>query len=510
MNLLQQNKKVSLLTYFLIAVFILIIGNLIHTSGLLYFTDSISYLEMTDRISKGYFPHSDSFSPGYSFFVFLISKLFSITPITSLYITAFILIFCSAFLMYRIFNSFNKQIDNSFQKNLFLTFLLLINWLILKIILTAHADALFFLLLSLYFLLLINWLQTSNIKWLILLTLVSAVSVWIKYNAIILVPFLVMVSLINNNKKTKHFLLLIPLLTTAFSFYLFKKINGTVIEHFQNVSLIEKIENSFKNADLFYNNFSSSGRVYFSSIFSKSAELLIPQLAGCLFMILILFLFVKVYFVSEGYRKIENIFLLFSVYYWFCFFMLCQYTEWEELNARTLFPAIVSFIIWALISFQKLRKPLNYLVYIIVFQGLIYSFIYALILNHSDEKKFLHYLSDFDHKPSVLHLKKMMQELTLDDKIYTNESRNLSYALNYKTINDIPAQKLFKKGKFRQVNDAEYNGQCLRFYNEFKKNNVAVLIFDNPANKPIDSVLIANATNIYRFNRDYLVVHILK
>jgi hypothetical protein len=389
-----------------------------------------------------------------------------------------------------------------------LTFIVIANWLILKIILTAHADIFFFFLLSLYFLVLIKWVESFNIKWLLLISLTGAIAIWVKYNSIILVPFLIIVSLIYGRKKFNYLSLLFPVISSIFSFYFFKKTNGVVIEHFQGDSFIEKLEKALTNFNLFYTNFCSSGRVYFSSIFSKSVELLVPQIAGFIFMLLVIYLFYRVFLISKGYKKTENIFLLFSLYYWFCFFALCQYTEWEELNSRTLFPAIVSLFLWVAISYPNIKKPAVYFINSLFFVGIAYSFIYAILLNRSDEKKFLNYLTGIGKNPIVFQLKKIQDKNIVFDKMYSNESKNLSYILNNKQVQELPAKRVFKKGKFRELNEVEYIERKHHFYEEFLKNNVAVLIFDTSKIQTIDSTVLASATQIYRFNKDMLILHI--
>ena len=510
MELSQKYTKVRPLFYFLIIAYVAIISILIYKSGLLYFTDTVSYLEMANRINKGEFPHSSSFSPGYPFLVFLISKTLSVSASTSLYVINIILALASSYILYYIIRACKQKSETNFHESVLMTFVLMINWLLIKIVLTAHADILFFFFLNVYFLLLIKWIKTFDTKWLIAIAVIAALSVWVKYNSIILVPFLLIVSLVYGRRKINYFILLLPVIFVVFSFYLFKVVNGTVIEHFQGDSIITKIEKSFTNLNLFYTNLSSSGRVYFSSVFSKSIELLIPHYIGIVFMILVISLLIKTFIFRNEINRIENIFLLFSLYYWFCFFSLCQYTEWEELNSRTLFPSILSFLLWIILSYKNVPKRSIKLMNAAAILSICYSFIYVFILIYSDKSKFTNYLIEFEKKPVVVQLKEIQFDNNVEYRIYSNESRNLSYAMNFTKINEIPSKRVFTKGKFREKNEIEYEKLHADFCEEFKKNNTAILIFNNPLDKPIDSALVFNASNIYRFKNDVLIVHSTK
>ena len=92
--------------------------------------------------------------------------------------------------------------------------------------------------------------------------------------------------------------------------------------------------------------------------------------------------------------------------------------------------------------------------------------------------------------------------------MYSNESKNLSYILNNKQVQELPAKRVFKKGKFRELSELEYIERQHQFYDEFLKKNVAVLIFDTSKIQTIDSTVLASATQIYRFNKDMLILHI--
>ena len=505
----HKNNLLRFIAFALIVFFLVGIALLMRNSGLLYFTDTVSYLDMTDRINKGFFPHSDSFSPGYPFLMAMVSKLFSTSEIQTVYTTSFILIFSVFCVLYQLIKSFIDNKDQFSFKSFILVFILLANWLLLKIILTAHADLFFLFLLSLYFLGLVKWLffEEKNGFYLLLTTIV--LSVWIKYNAIVLVPFSILSIFFYGKKKTIQYAFPIVILLIAFccSYALFKQINGTVIQHLQPDSFSVKISKSIQNLSLLSSNYSLSGKVFLGAVFSKSLELLIPKSVATLFMFVLTFLFIYMLTSTIKRREKENIFLFFSFFYWVIFYALCQYTGWEEINARTLFPSILTMLIWLFLQQNKSKLIGKRFINAVIAISVLYSLCYVVILNRSEQNKFLNHLSDFKHKKIVQNFIERGKQNNFAGNIFSNDARNISFALGHIKVNDYPKKKLFQRGKFREISEREFSMKQAEFCNQFSTHTSALLIFNDTLDAYIDSCLKNTATKIIKSENDILIIH---
>jgi hypothetical protein len=210
-------------------------------------------------------------------------------------------------------------------------------------------------------------------------------------------------------------------------------------------------------------------------------------------------------------KKIENALLLFSFFYWFSFFILSQYTAYEEIDTRTMMPSVLSFILWILIIFKSLKNHFKYLISFVIILNLAYSFYFISVLNFAtDKKNTFNYISNFSNRKSVIELKKLQKIYDFNGRIYTNEIRNVLYAFNYSGIRRYPSHKEFVSGKFRELNVQEYDKNRQKFCNDFSTNTSAVLLIDYPKSKKIDNCLLTKYSKIYHIENDVLVINILK
>ena len=504
------NKKQKLF-YLGLALFFLLLIKFLFGFGPFYTTDIVDYSRMAKDVSNGFFPHSPSFSPAYPFFIGITSKLFRIHESKSVFIWVFILISSSIIFTYNFIKLNYKNEKITFQKTASVSFIILSHWAILKILITAHADALFLVLLLVYFHCLFLWLRTFNLKWFIITTLFAGLCIWVKYNGLILLPFLIVASLIFGKNKFKLYILILPIITALTSYFTFKTINGSVIKHFQGTNFFDKLDFALHNLELLHSNLVHSGRVYFSILFTNSIQLVIPDWLAFVFFIIVLSVFFGYFFFSRMNKKIENALLLFSFFYWFSFFILSQYTAYEEIDTRTMMPSVLSFILWILIIFKSLKNHFKYLISFVIILNLAYSFYFISVLNFAtDKKNTFNYISNFSNRKSVIELKKLQKIYDFNGRIYTNEIRNVLYAFNYSGIRRYPSHKEFVSGKFRELNVQEYDKNRQKFCNDFSTNTSAVLLIDYPKSKKIDNCLLTKYSKIYHIENDVLVINILK
>ena len=502
-------KTLELLFYFMSVFFFTTIALFVLRLGPFYTTDTINYLEMAQKVAKGLFPNSPFLSPGYPFFVGIISKLFSTSEVNVLRLGVFIFILSAFFVFYQIVKLNYSKERRSFFYFFLLSFILFSHWAILKILLTAHADALFLVALLIYLLFLFLWLDTFKIKWFLLATIVGSLCIWIKYNGLILIPFLIISSVIFGKKRFRYYILGFPIVTALTSYYTFKAINGAVIGHFKGVFFLEKIQIAICNHELFHSNFALSGRVFISTLFTRSAEIFVPNWLGVGFMIFLV-LVTFIYFVlSKNSKNVVNVFLLFSLFYWISLFTISQYIAYEEITSRTMFPSMLSFFIWLALILKSVKSPFKYLIISILCLNLIYSFFYVSVLNKSEVKNTFNYVSNFSNRKSVIELKKAKKKYNFEDRIYTNETRNLFFALDYSKIKKYPSKNEFSKGKLRNIGEVEFSKNQKIFCNNFLKSNSAVLLFDYSNLKELDSCLITKNTKVYLIDKDVLLLHLL-
>ena len=519
-NFISETKKIVLKTYsskkqklfYLgLALFLLLLIKFLFDFGPFYTTDIVDYSRMAKDVSNGFFPHSPSFSPGYPFFIGITSKLFSMHESKSVFFWVFILISSSIIFTYNFIKLNYKNEKVTFKKIAFISFIFLSHWAILKILISAHADALFLVFLLVYFHGLFSWLRTFNLKWFVVTTLFAGLCIWVKYNGLILLPFLIIASLIFGKNRFKLYILCFPIITALTSYFSFKEINGTVIKHFQGTDFLDKLDFGLYNIDLFYSNLVLSGRVYFSIFFTNSIQLLIPDWLALVFFLALLFLFFGYFFFSKINNKIENALLLFSFFYWFSFFILCQYTAYSEIDARTMMPSVLSFILWFLLIFKSLKNQYKYLISFLVILNLVYSFYFVTVLNFAtDKKNTFNYISNFSDRKSVIELKKLQKIYDFNGRIYTNEIRNVLYAFDYSGIKRYPSHKKFVNGKFQELNKQEYYKIRQKFCDDFSSTTCAVLLIDYAKSKKIDNCLLTKNSKIYYINSDVLIINICK
>lgn len=503
-------KLLELLFYFISILFFTTIVLFVFRLGPFYTTDTINYLEMAQKVVNGLFPHSSFLSPGYPFFIGIISKLFSISEVNVLRLGVFSFILSAFLVTYQIVKLNYSKEKKSFFYVFLISFVLFSHWATLKILLTAHADALFLVSLLIYLLFLFLWLNTFKIKWFVLVTIVGSLCIWIKYNGLVLIPFLLIASIIFGKKRFRYYILGLPLVAALTSYYTFKAINGAVIGHFQGVSFLEKIQIAIRNYDLFHSNLALSGRVYISTLFTRSVEILVPNWLGIGFMVFIVLVsFVYLVFLKNS-KNVVNVFLLFSLFYWISLFAISQYIAYEEITSRTMFPSILSFFIWLVLILKSIKSPFKYLIISILSLNLIYSFYYVSVLNKSEVKNTFNYVSNFNTRKSVIELKKAMKKYNLNDRIYTNEPRNLFFALDYSKIQKYPSKNEFTKGKLRSLDKLELSKNHKIFCNDFLKSNSAVLLFDYSNLKELDNCLITKDTKVYLIDKDILLLHLHK
>lgn len=503
-------RRKNLVLHTIIILFFGLVLGYFYSLGPIFTLDTINYLQMASNVKKGFFPHSVFLSPGYPALLGFTSRLFSISLPSSLYFWTSFILFLSFFVLHEIVKLIINKNNFASLNSYFLSFLIISNWVVLKILVTAHADALFLLFSLIFFYCYYLWLTNREFKWFFMSVIVGCLSMWIKLNGLVFIPFLIISYLVYNHRKLNYVYLFVPLAGMLTSFLLFKSINGTTVISQEKTTILDKVIYSIGNYKLIFENFNSSGNVFFSAFFSKSITLLLPIYIGFAFMGILSFLFLRYFLFSKNIKNEENSFLLFGFIYWLLLCALEQYIGFEEISARTLFPSILSLLLWVLCKIKIFANSFKLPIIGLLVFNLMYSFYFVNSLYKTDSNNCFKSVTFFDKRKSVSQLKKIQETYNLNDwVIYTNQYRLLYYAMDFIHIKEIPTLKKFERGRFRKLNGIEYNKIYSQYCQEFSQKNSAVLLINNPVLKKMDSCLVTKNTKVFHFENDILLINLI-
>jgi len=229
----------------------------------------------------------------------------------------------------------------------------LLSWWSFRVLGSAHADSIFYLLLLIWLYLFI-WSDKDDTHYFPAIGMVSALMVWVKLNALFLIPLLLVWVLIERNWRW-----LIVLGCVLASWALFQ---WTVPENIVQFHLTEKMagEQSILNhLVLFYENMASWMQVTLGIIISDVLSQFVPKPIafilglGWAFFLLAYLILNK----NKGENKTYQL-LLFGVMYTLCFLAFQQWSGYREVNFRTLFPylVVISWATWTTLIRLKQKK----------------------------------------------------------------------------------------------------------------------------------------------------------
>jgi len=465
-------------------------------------SDSINYIEMALKVKNNFFPYSNSLSPGYPFLIGITSNFFNISIGKSLILLQIIFLVISLYFVNKIVKLIILKNDKYRHRNLFITFFIFFNWSIINIITAAHADNLLFLVIILYFYFMYLWTINNSIRWYFICVLLGAISIWIKLNGLVLIPFIVIIYIFKNIKSINYYFLFIPIFIMILSFKLFKKVNGCVIDKL-NTFEVNDFLSFFSINKLLLINFSDSGKVFFSIFFTKTICDKVSFYFGIILMIVFLSFFL-IYVIKSKFKiNKNNIFLLFSIFYWISIFTMEKYFGNQEINTRTLFPSIISMFLWIIFCLKENNKIIIFIFFINIF----YSFYYIHKLYKRDRYDTFSYINEFENKKSFCFFNDLKNKYNITDSICTNEPRCLLYATNYSIkISKYPSNKFFDKGKVVQMSKMKYEEIHFKFCKNFKKNrNLIYLVNKNNLNS-FDSLLLNKNSKIFKVENDLIIL----
>ncbi|MEX2593807.1 MAG: hypothetical protein WD426_13620 [Anditalea sp.] len=257
-----------------------------------------------------------------------------------------------------VYYRFNLKKSTTF---ILLTLIVYHSWWSFRIISWAHADATFYTLLIIWSYFLTEYIIKSSLRSLLIFSLLSATLIWIKLNALALLPFFLVLILVDKNKKRWLF----PLFITSASYWCYQFLfpKNLLESHMKDI-----LYNSYfylEGLEILWINLAELCKVtlgfFLSDVLTSYIPHLISLLGGIFILAFLTFLVIRE--IIKG-LILSSFFLLFGWVYLLCLLFFQQMTFFEEINYRTLFPFFIScsWYLWA--KLLILRK--NSLILILV------------------------------------------------------------------------------------------------------------------------------------------------
>ncbi|WP_144603301.1 hypothetical protein [Algoriphagus algorifonticola] len=479
LNTLQNSiyKNYFLLIYFLCFTLLLLSFLTFLKWGPIITSDTLSYFDLANRVKEGIFPYSSSYSPGYPFLVGSITKISNLTYEKVAALIAFFVFLSSVFLWFRIVQViFNKKA----KWYLYLLIAIFVTnlWWSIKVIYFAHADTIFYILSILIAYHILLWIENISWKRFILICALASMSVWVKYNGLIFLPFLVLLPLVQRNLKSKILFSLLPITIISASFILFKHINkGQVIKHLEINREFVFWQGNISSETLLVN-IQDAGKVFIEYFLSNLYRNYATEILNVIGVILILGigLFLLLRYKNSSTLIFYSFFLLYLIGY-MCF---SHFTNHTEINQRTMFPAYIFLTISFLFLFKSSPFLSRKILLIFLTLNIARTFIgFTDWIQRAPMDSFVN-IEIFKNKKSLVVLKNLMQERNISPiMVYTNNQRYLTPVMGYDFVSKFPGKIEFTRGKFREKSEVQLKIEKEKMMSDLLTKNSILVIFDS-------------------------------
>ncbi|AKP50085.1 hypothetical protein [Cyclobacterium amurskyense] len=452
--------------------------------------DTIGYFNM----AQGKDPELTSLSPFYSYFLSLFP--FSLISIFDRAIVSGILMFLLAF--YLLFKMSRKIGENSV--NYFFAFgISILSWWSFRVLGSAHADSHFYLM-FLFWIYLFIWKNERSTLYLILICFLSALMVWVKLNALFLVPLLALWVIIS---KEKQWIYVISATIISWLIYRWNMPENILDLHLSNQVVLQASQLS--TIGLFYENLSTWFQVNLALLFSDLLTQHIPKPLAFT-SALLSFAFLIHYLVKSHNQHNNPIYkaLLISFVYSVFFLGFELKIGYKEINYRTLFPQLVtlSLALWIyLIQYNKKKSILiigllitSYTLsghYIIWQRNDVASLITAKRFDNSKQKETIERILNQNHQ-----------------QIFSNSPEKIMLSFNTIDVLQIAPKNRFIEGKNYPLSDAETELERQKSIQALKDGSALVVLFQ-PTKEDLETYNIhgikyLNENNMAIFYKDRL------
>ena len=335
--------------------------------GPYYSPDTVNYFDFSRSLFEENI-WASIYSPVYP----LLLHCLTLLPFPSLFHAAHLLILVQYGLGVYFLYQWVKIISTHYQFNRnrqasFLLLLLIVShsWWSFRIVTWAHADAMFYCLLVVWGYFMSRYFLQESLKHLLILSFLSAAMIWVKLNALSLIPFYALLIILDKEWKKWLF----PLCLTAASYlgyrYLFQY---SLLNNISTDSDTSSTMFSLESLEIMTNNLAEFFKTSLGFLLSDVVTAFIPHTFAILggISLLLGLLFIVFREIKKGF-SLSSLFLLFSVLYLLCQLSFQQMAGFEEINYRTLFPYLLAGSWYVMIRIFRLGKTPSITVLLLAF-----------------------------------------------------------------------------------------------------------------------------------------------
>lgn len=475
----KGNKFAIIFTTIVIIIQMILLGLTLYKWGVFFSSDTLFYFKMANSVAAGIYPHSGTNSPGYPTIIALLSQTLN----TQYQQTALILALCSyAAIIVLLFNIFYELLDSKLSRGwiILLSLFIVNSWWSIKILFNAHADLILYVLHLSVLLLLLRYFKSKMFGYYIACCLLAAIGVWFKYNALVYLPFLTVIPLFFYGWRRQSAVGLLAILIVGASFLTFKSVNGSVIHHLEFSGSLMNAQQSGLSSETFFTNWKDTGYVVVSSLFSELAANRMPTMVLMMFVVAVLFAFGFVGIRYFGRLDLNAVMWVFVAVYVCSLGTMSQLSNHTEMDLRTLFPAVICFVVGCIGFMLNNSMRITGLFFIAIFSTQTFRSLAGLRewYNRAPMDSFI-YANQFSQKSSLVRLREIMTLKNLRPvDVFTNSPRYLTIYFDYNFVSPIPQETEFLRGRRRGVDDQEQRRRKMKLEQIIQKGNAILILFD--------------------------------
>lgn len=446
-----------------------------------YFSpDTVNYFNFsTNFFIDNYW--TEIYSPFYPFILLSLNLL----PFLSLFTAANLLILIqyglTLYFLYQLAKNISDihRFHSISRTTLILLFLITCHsWWSFRIITWAHADATFYVLLITYFYFLTQYTQSGSVKYLLIFSILGATLIWVKLNALALVPFLLLLFLFDK-QKTRW---LVPLCFTTASYFAHRFVFPQNLFDTQLDNKPYSVYLSLESFELLGRNMDAFFKTTLGFFLSDPVTAYIPQpiaIFGAI-LIIICLLFVAIGEIKKG-LAISSLFLLYGLVYLLCLLTFQQMAFFEEINYRTLFPFFIpcSWFLWVKwINFGK-RSWIPILM--VGFLMTSHTVVGHLWLWNRQDVNSLFEVGKLMESEMVVKIQNL-QTLCRESSLFSDRPEKLALVFNNPFVEHYNPATIFIHGKRRTVNPLERQRNLDLIKGKLLKGEAILVLFGEDEN----------------------------
>jgi hypothetical protein len=502
-KLKSQINFSRLISLFFLCI-VLLLFFVLSKKGLVWGGDSIQYLKMAYKITHLQLPLTDKWMPLYSVLIGIMNVI-GFKILTAASIVNLLLIIATVLLIFKLISI----ITDGDKLSLFLAGLMIVinrEFIMNSLTIMGELPLLFFVIL--FFVYLTKTLKKNKISKhdIYVLTFIVLLSVFTKYNGMILLPVLFYFILFRYEEKKEKIYLFITVLTTIFlPYFVWSKIkseNDILASAIKSNSFLDNISINLKDLAVTLSEFFFIPRV--TNLMIDKFSLFQIALVVILFFLIFVFLFVIYFFKNKN--GFGAYILVFILTYLSSFIYLTSSTGINEVNTRTLFYPLIFFLIYLIYLFNNIKYFLfRGSIMILIF---IFVFFNFLKLNQTSKKFLGEGYGDlnkeyFNIKNQVLEnaIKIINRNNFKSHQVFTNKHKVLPIFFDYEIMNELPTNRQWLGNKYWYLDENESKIQIEKIKSILLLNGGSIVYIGN------DNKEVFNKYYSVLFNNDkYLKV----